>query len=118
LLRVITRLSNLLKNLGQWKPWIFGGVTVPFDFAQNAVPFDFALNFESKLRYASKIQLRNVTLVRYDFIPKYVSGSGVARVPCALGQEIFLLPPSTKLTEFELKNSCKNAEEAKVEHLQ
>jgi len=30
--------------------------------------------------------------------------SGVARVPCALGQEIFLRPsPSTKLTEFELK---------------
>jgi len=30
--------------------------------------------------------------------------SGVARVPCTLGQEIFLRPPSTKLTEFELKN--------------
>jgi len=47
--------------------------------------------------------------------------SGVARVPCALGQEIFLrplLPLFTKLTEFELKNSCKSAEEAKVEHLQ
>jgi len=29
--------------------------------------------------------------------------SGIARVPCALGQEIFLLPPSTKTTEFELK---------------
>jgi len=29
--------------------------------------------------------------------------SGIARVPCALGQEIFLRLPSTKLTEFELK---------------
>jgi len=28
-------------------------------------------------------------------------GSGVARVPCALGKEKFLRPPSTKLTEFE-----------------
>jgi len=51
-------------------------------------------------------------------------GSGVARVPCALGQKIFLpprkkysCPPSSKLTEFELRNSCKNAEEAKAEHL-
>jgi len=44
-------------------------------------------------------------------------GSGVARVPCALGQEIFLRPPSTKLTEFELKSRCKSAEEAKAEHL-
>jgi len=43
--------------------------------------------------------------------------SGVARVPCALGQEIFLRLPSTKLSEFELKNRCKNAEEVKVEHL-
>jgi len=46
-----------------------------------------------------------------------MSGSGVARVPCALGQEIFLRPPSTKLTEFELKNKCKSAKEAKAEHL-
>jgi len=30
--------------------------------------------------------------------------SGVARVPCALGQEIFLRRPSIKLLEFELKN--------------
>jgi len=29
--------------------------------------------------------------------------SGVTRVPCALGQEMFLRPPSAKLTEFELK---------------
>jgi len=34
-----------------------------------------------------------------------VDDDGVARVPCALGQEIFLRPPSTKLTEFELKNT-------------
>jgi len=43
--------------------------------------------------------------------------SGVARVLCALEQEIFLRPPSTKLTEFELKNWCKSAEEAKAEYL-
>jgi len=43
--------------------------------------------------------------------------SGGARAPCALGQEIFLRPPSTKLTEFEVKNMCKSAEEAKTEHL-
>jgi len=43
--------------------------------------------------------------------------SGVARVSCALGQEIFLRPPSTKLTEFEFKNGCKSTEEAKAEYL-
>jgi len=43
--------------------------------------------------------------------------SGVARVPCALGQEIFLHPLSTKTTEFEVKNKCKSAEKAKTEHL-
>jgi len=37
------------------------------------------------------------------------SVSGVARVLCALGQEIFLHPISTKLTEFELKDRCKSA---------
>jgi len=31
-----------------------------------------------------------------------MDGSGVARVPCALGQEIFFRPPSTKTTEFEV----------------
>jgi len=30
--------------------------------------------------------------------------SGVARVPYALGQEIFLRPLPTKTTEFEVKN--------------
>jgi len=44
--------------------------------------------------------------------------SGVVRLPCALGQEIFLRSPSTKFTEFELKNKCKSAEEAKKEYLQ
>jgi len=39
--------------------------------------------------------------------------SGVARVPCTLGQEIFLRPLSTKTTEFEMKNSPKNLEDAK-----
>jgi len=33
--------------------------------------------------------------------------SGVARVPCALGQEVFLRP-STKTTKFKVKNRCKN----------
>jgi len=41
--------------------------------------------------------------------------SGVARVPCALGQEIFLRPLLTKLTKFELKNRYKSAEEGKAE---
>jgi len=43
--------------------------------------------------------------------------SGVARVPCALGQEIFLRPQSTKTTEFEVKHRRKSAKEAKSEHL-
>jgi len=47
----------------------------------------------------------------------YSVPSGIARVLCALGQEIFLRPLSTKTTEFEMKNRCKNAEEAKTEHL-
>jgi len=42
--------------------------------------------------------------------------SGAARVPCALAQEIFLCPLSTKLTEFEQKDRCKSAEEAKAKH--
>jgi len=33
--------------------------------------------------------------------------SGVARVPCALGQEIFLHSLSTKTAEFKVKNKCK-----------
>jgi len=41
--------------------------------------------------------------------------SGVASVPCALGQEIFLRSSSTKTAKFEVKNKCKSAEEA--EHL-
>jgi len=39
--------------------------------------------------------------------------SGVARVPCALGQEIFLRPPLTKTTEFKTKNRCKKCERSK-----
>jgi len=42
---------------------------------------------------------------------------GVARLSCALGQKILLRSPSTKLTEFELKNRRKSAEEGKAEHL-
>jgi len=47
--------------------------------------------------------------------PETVVSSGVARVPvpCALEQEIFLRPLSTKATELEVKNSCKNLEDAK-----
>jgi len=41
--------------------------------------------------------------------------SGVPRVPCALRQEIFLRLPSTKLTEFELKNRCKSTEKTNPE---
>jgi len=40
----------------------------------------------------------------------YIFHSAVARVPCALGQEILLRPLSTKSTEFEVKNRCKNLE--------
>jgi len=48
---------------------------------------------------------------------KRVSGvSDVARVPCALRQEIFLRPLTTKTAEFEVKNSCKSAEEAKTKY--
>jgi len=39
--------------------------------------------------------------------------SGLAKVSCALGQEIFLRPPSTNVTEFEVKNRCKSAEKQK-----
>jgi len=38
--------------------------------------------------------------------------SGVARVPCALGQEILLRPPLTKTAKFEVKNSFKSVERA------
>jgi len=48
---------------------------------------------------------------------RHPEGSGVARVPCALGQEIFLRPLSTKTTEFEAKNRRKSAEKLKTEHL-
>jgi len=46
------------------------------------------------------------------FVLLRVIGSGVARVPCALG--LFLRPLSTKTTEFEVKNNCKNLEDAKL----
>jgi len=53
-----------------------------------------------------------------SFIYNARTDSGVARLLCALAQEIFLRPLSTKITEFEVKNRCKSAEEANVEHLQ
>jgi len=45
-----------------------------------------------------------------------MEGSGVARVPCALGQEIFLRSLLTKSTEFKVKNRHKIADETKTEH--
>jgi len=33
--------------------------------------------------------------------------SGVVRVPCALGQEIFLRPPLTKTTDLKWKTGAK-----------
>jgi len=56
-------------------------------------------------------------MFKIAFLGAFLYTSGLARVPCALGQEIFLRPPSTKTTKFEVKNSCKSAEEAKIEHL-
>jgi len=44
-----------------------------------------------------------------------VEARGVARVPCTLGQEIFLHPCEQKLQTLEVKNRCKSAEEAKAE---
>jgi len=41
----------------------------------------------------------------------------MVRVPGDLGKEIFLRLPSTKSTEFEVKNRRKNAIEANAEHL-
>jgi len=56
-------------------------------------------------------------LVEADALQFWGKISGVARVPCALGQEIFLRPLSTKTTEFEVKNRCKVVNEAKAEYL-
>jgi len=39
-------------------------------------------------------------------------------IPCARGKNIFATPPTkTAEPEFKLKNRCKSAEEAKVEHV-
>jgi len=46
-----------------------------------------------------------------------LQSSGVARVPCALGQKTFLRLLSTKPTEFEAKNRYKNAKDAKAEQI-
>jgi len=43
--------------------------------------------------------------------------NGVARVPCALRQEIFLRPHRKKAAEFEMKNRYKSAKEAKAKNL-
>jgi len=39
--------------------------------------------------------------------------SGLARVNCAQGQEIFLHPPSIKAIEFEMKNECESCGRSK-----
>jgi len=43
-----------------------------------------------------------------------ITGSGVARVPGAPGQEIFLRLLSTKTTEFEVKKRGNNLKKAKI----
>jgi len=43
--------------------------------------------------------------------------SGVARVPYALGQEIFFAPSVIKTAELEVKNMRKSAEDVKAEHV-
>jgi len=67
----------------------------------------------SKVRNVSWLFTKSCFLISYVC----VSFSGVAKVPYALGQDIFLRPPSTKLTKFDLKYRCNSAEEAKAEHL-
>jgi len=49
------------------------------------------------------------------FIQYLSCSSGVARIPCALEQEIFLRSQSTKTAEFEVKIWYKSAEEASIE---
>jgi len=50
-------------------------------------------------------------------LPFNADCSGVARVPCALGQEIFLRPPQKKLRTLKRKIGAKSEKEAKAEHL-
>jgi len=45
-----------------------------------------------------------------------LQSGGVARVPCALGQEVFLRPPQQKLRRLKRKIGAKSAKEAKAEH--
>jgi len=72
-----------------------------------------------QLKKYKKISFLPITFFVGNVHQIFLLESGVARVPCALGQEIFLrpLPPSTKTTGFKVKNWCKSAEEAKAEHL-
>jgi len=44
----------------------------------------------------------------------WAPGSGVARVPGALGQEIFCATRQQKTSEFEMKNRCRSSEKAKT----
>jgi len=46
-----------------------------------------------------------------------LGANGVARVPCALEQERFFPPLSTKTTKFIVKNRCKSVEEARAKYL-
>jgi len=69
------------------------------------------------IRSSKKCDLKDQRSVHPNIVLVVMMSSGVARVPCALGQETFFRPPLTKTTEFEVKNRCKSAKEAKAEHL-
>jgi len=70
------------------------------------------------MRFALKLLFRpNALLLLKTSTSTAGSTQWRSWVPCAQGQELFLRPPSTKLTEFELKNRCKNAEEAKAKQM-
>jgi len=44
--------------------------------------------------------IRDLIVINVFFILRLDLTSDVVRVPCALGQEVFLRPPSTKTTEL------------------
>jgi len=46
----------------------------------------------------------------------FIANSDAARVPSALGQEIFLCPSQQKLQSLKWKIHAKSAKEAKAEH--
>jgi len=87
---------------------------------------DYIFNVELKILRFN--QFSSFPLIRFCYLIQLLGSRGsalrkrmerrigVARVPCALGQEIFLRLLSTKITEFEVKNRCKSVKEAKTEH--